>query len=172
MVSCNYFEDNYEAWKQGKLDANDENIMRLHASQCAHCLSFSDDVQRLRASISELPQLEPEPGFEFRLRKRIREASSSRFRKHRKMALLPRWAAIGAGMATGIAIGYIVLLQFNPEERVSPQFTAQQPAPMSVHSLVADQSEDADTLQNDTLDSTAPHYDLSRHSETVSTGEE
>ncbi len=167
MASCNFFEENYEAWKNGTLGTGDEEEMRHHASQCSFCAAFGEETAKLRAALSELPEFQPSSAFEFQLRRKIKEAGS---RATRKQVNMPRWAAIGAGMATGIAIAVAVLIQMNPNSPASSPYLANQPT-RDISAPVIAQVADKDTLADDTSRVTEPSYDLSRHSQTVSTGQ-
>ncbi|MBT3231553.1 MAG: hypothetical protein HN356_01950 [Calditrichaeota bacterium] len=167
MASCNFFEENYEAWKGGRLGTTDEEEMRHHASQCNHCAAFGEDTVNLRAALSALPEFQPSSTFEFQLNRKVRELGKG---KSRKQVDMPRWATIGAGMATGIAIAVAVVFQMGPNTPVTSPYLADQPT-RDISSAVIAQVSDTDTLAIDTLSVTEPSYDLNRHSQTVSTGQ-
>lgn len=162
MRSCNFFEENYEAWKKGFLGSVDEEEMRQHASQCNHCAAFGEETVKLRAALSALPEYQPSSAFDYQLRRKIREATSGRTRKP---VDIPRWATIGAGVATGIVIAVAILFQFNPNKPASSPYLASQ----TTDAIVIAQVADTDTLADDTTNVTEPSYDLNRHSQTVST---
>ena len=102
MITCERFEKDYIAWQNGKLSPQDEELFHQHVSECPHCKAYTQAAFHLRELTMSLPVFEPSPAFKFRLNGRLNDISSTNQKPDRSGArLLPRWAAMGAGLASG-----------------------------------------------------------------------
>lgn len=169
MVNCESFESNFGAWQEGKLEEDLHTGMEHHASNCDHCAKFNGETHELRDLLRSSSVFEPTTGFDFRLQRRISEVVDGKAYSSRKnRTLIPRWAAMGAGLATGAAIGLALLL---PSDQGNPglsKMIAEAADPVSVSSndqLIADTS----MSENDSTDQDMYLLDLDRMSQTVST---
>jgi len=169
MISCERFENYFEAWQENRLNSEDGQAMHLHASQCAHCAKLELETVQLRGMLTGCLQYEPSPGFEFRLQRRISEEKNGELIQHsRKSAVLPRWAAMGAGLATGVAIGVAFLIPTDPGSSSSNQLaieTSGSTLKSNNQQLVATM---VDSIK-DTSDVNEDPYNINKHSRMVST---
>jgi len=170
MVNCDLFERRYEAWKKGRLSADESAAMQDHASSCRFCKVKDEQTQNLRTLIASVPQISPQDGFEFRLQQRINALSKRKsIPARRRASIFPRWGALGAGLATGLAIGFVVFMPRNAGYQVAPnpetysEITA--PAPETITPLADSAAFNHDTSRTNVL---SHDYDASIHSQTVS----
>ncbi len=168
MISCETFEDRYTAWKNGSLSRSEAETMEKHSGECSHCADFNGEIADLRAMLSDLPAYEPAPDFQFKLRQRIREATDATGTK-RRASLVPRWAAWGAGLATGLAIGVAVLLPTQSLNNSDSQYAMEvnHDRMQAVNGVPVAALEDS---ISDTFHTQDTYFDLDRHSQTVSGG--
>lgn len=148
MINCEQFEDNFLNWKNNNLETSQSIEMRNHSASCKFCADITIDTIELRESIAGISAQEPSGDFEVNLNRRISEiVYENKAQKQLRRAKLPRWAALGAGMATGLAIGIIILIpanQNNQSKYMADSNSEEGPA------LVVDPVEDAPLLVIDT----------------------
>ncbi len=168
MVSCEQFESNFEAWKSDKLSPELQTEMSRHASECPYCGALCGDTVRLRALLGSLPKLEPSPGFEFRLRNRLKERMTPETERRRGYRRIPRWAALGAGLATGVVIGVVILA---PSDKETPGLNGISPSAPAIALSEPGIMPAEDTLAGptDTASVPEPLFSPDRHSQAVST---
>jgi anti-sigma factor RsiW len=110
MVDCENFERHFQLYRTGGLSQEDAATFAEHAHSCPHCAGLTQEGGRLRALLSSLPDYQPRPGFEMRLNANLSVGARQRITyKPARVPLLPRWAAVGTGLATGLAVGVILL---------------------------------------------------------------
>jgi len=167
MITCEQFEGSFRAWKEGGLGTGEEEEMRRHASACAFCASYDGDTARLKVLLNRISLRDVSPGFDLRLQRRIREAAGERLNKKRAPdKVLPRWAAWGAGLATGVVIGVALLMPSGSLDNSRSQLAENEVIPVE-HSdqaviAPADSASDSTTVPQDL-------YRMDEHSQTVST---
>ncbi|NQT35189.1 hypothetical protein HQ587_08365 [bacterium] len=167
MITCERFEREFEAWKNDKLPSEEDEQFNKHVAECSHCSSFELSHFRLRDLTSSLPSVEPSASFEYRLNSRINELDDSGVRGYkRERKLLPRWAALGAGLATGIAVGLIIVLTPGTEDMTDPG--NHQTASVAMHETVDGELEDSSDIDRDSIEIPESLYEIDRHSQTVS----
>ncbi|MDP8239266.1 MAG: zf-HC2 domain-containing protein [Candidatus Hatepunaea meridiana] len=169
MITCDRFEDNYEAYQSGKLPPEQEDLLRRHVAECEHCQIFAQSTYRLRVITASLPRVEPSPNFRFQLDKKIRMLSGARSGKiHSNRSVIPRWAALGAGLATGLAVGLIILL--TPE---STDFAELDTSPSNIEVVkqeqLASELTDSTDAADDSLEVPEQSYNPDKYSQVVST---
>ena len=167
MITCERFEREFEAWKNGKLPSEEDEQFKKHVAECSHCSSFELSQYRLRYLLSSLDGVEPSASFEYRLNNRINElndSSVSEYKRGRK--LLPKWAALGAGLATGLAVGLIIVLTPGTEDMTDPG--NHQAASVAMHETVDEELEDSSDIDHDSIEVPESMYEIDRHSQTVS----
>ncbi len=167
MVTCERFEREFEAWKNGELPSEEDEQFKKHVAECSHCSSFELSHFRLRDMTSSLPSVEPSASFEYRLNNRINELDDSGVSEYKRgRKLLPRWAALGAGLATGLAVGLIIVLTPGTEDMTDPG--NRQAESVAMHETVDGELEDSSDIDNDSIDVPESMYEIDRHSQTVS----
>jgi hypothetical protein len=114
MINCEQFEDNYLNWKNNNLEASQNDEMKIHFSSCQYCAEVTTETIEMRESIAGISEQGLSEDFEVNLNRRISElVYDNKSQKRFNRAKLPRWAALGAGMATGLAIGVMILMPSN-----------------------------------------------------------
>lgn len=164
MSDCERFEGGYLAWKNGRLAEDEAAALARHAHSCPHCAGLQEGSLRLRELLKNQPAYEPTPGFEWRLERKIKAVIAGGTRERSvSWPLLPRWAALGAGLATGLAVGVILLTApgLNDDQpKQETQLAAQKP--------LAEGDHDTLSAKRDSIAVPAGHYDAGTRSRTVS----
>ncbi len=170
MITCEQFEKGFEAWQSGKLKPEEAELFRRHVIECTHCRAFTPAAYRLRELTASLPQVEPSLGFTYRLSNRINELSTKDVRTTKTAGrLLPRWAALGAGLASGLAIGLIIILSPNSDD-ISKSGISMTDTPIASHESATINLVDTTKDNQDSLEATEQLYDLDRKYQVVSDG--
>ena len=170
MISCDWFEQNYGQWKDGRLGAEAVREMSAHSDSCPYCASHDRDVFKIRRLVSQAPTYNQPVGFELRLTKRLEEAEgaadshSSRVRdRGSETGFIPRWAALGAGLATGVFVGLVFLIPGNRNENSQTVMTAESTVVTGVQQVT-----DSTNLAADTTLPADHSFDIDQHSRVVS----
>ncbi len=111
MNDCENFESLYIDWKKGRLSGDEAEMLTRHATSCRHCTSIGSDEMNLSHLLRNQALYRPTNGFEMRLDNSIRsvENNGKPIRLVKKTSIAPRLTALGAGLATGLAVGIFVL---------------------------------------------------------------
>ena len=109
MILCEHFESQYRKWRKGSLTPTQNDEMRVHQSHCSTCASITDDMTGVREMLADLPRREPRAGFELRLQYRIKNGAATPA-KEASGRSMPRWAALGAGLAFGLVVGLVTVV--------------------------------------------------------------
>ena len=121
MVDCENFERHFQLYRTGGLSQEDATAFAEHAHSCPHCAGLTQESGRLRALLSSFPDYQPRPGFEMRLNANLSGGARQHiFYTPARVPLLPRWAAVGTGLATGLAVGVILLTTPHTTGNVRP----------------------------------------------------
>lgn len=166
MIDCDYFEDQYSAWRNGKLPDELSNDMRNHQGSCHFCRSFSTEIAGIRDSLRMLPDVEPSPGFKQTLMNKVMSGNGAAVNiGRRRVHLMPRWAAMGAGLVFGLVFGFIFVYPLGEENMLTPSSNR-------VPSTFADANIDSNLLKqdslNDSIDVDENGYDTQGKSQLVS----
>lgn len=114
MINCEQFENNFLSWQDNKLEASQSDEMRNHYSSCQFCGDITSETIELRESLAGVSEQGLSAEFEVNLNRKINElVYGNKAQRRYNRAKLPRWAALGAGMATGLAIGVVILMPSN-----------------------------------------------------------
>lgn len=170
MITCEQFERSFRTWKEGNLGSGEEEEMRRHAAACAFCASYDTETSRLKDLLIQVPLRDTSPGFDFQLQRRIREAvKGGGLRRKPQASLLPRWAAWGAGLATGVVVGLAILLPSGNLDNSGSQIAESDATPpaQTEQTLAAapDTACDSSSVPDDP-------YRMDEHSQTVSSSDQ
>jgi len=136
--------------------------MEDHFSSCQYCVDISEETIDIREAVVGVPEIGPSADFEYKLNRRISDliyGSKGSVAAHK--GKLPRWAALGAGLATGLAIGAVLLLSTN---QPSTEQIAENDGMGEDYEMVVDTT----TLPDDTLNTVNEPYQLDNRSRMVS----
>jgi len=111
MNDCESFESRYIDWKQGRLNSAEGETLARHAVNCRHCSSIGQGEMNISHLLRNQPVYRPRNGFELRLENSIKavENNGKPIRLVKEVSLIPRLTALGAGLASGLAVGIFVL---------------------------------------------------------------
>jgi len=174
MNDCERFEKLYLDWKKGGLNNEEAELLTRHASVCGSCTSINEADMRLRGLLKNQAVYRPTNGFELRLERSIRAVENNQkpVRLKKSAPLFPRWTALGAGLATGLAVGILVLsVPVDEAGKNSPISSISTPA----NQLIADVSpqsinpvEDTLASKKDTSSKVDSHYLVGDYGKVVS----
>ena len=162
MINCEQFEENFIAWKNESLEASQSNAMKQHFSTCQYCVDISVETIEIREAVVGVYGAGPSEEFKYNLKSRISDLlyrNKEITATHK--AKLPHWAALGAGIATGLAIGIVLLMPSKQEN--SSQYVANNQLEKDTEMVV-----DTTTLPADSLDAVNETYQLDNRSRMVS----
>ncbi len=168
MIGCELFEDQFEAWKNDKLTEEERRKMQFHASSCPTCRAFDAETLHFRKLLEEIPMRSVPVGFEFKLNRRIENLEKNgNTAVVGKTSPIPRWASIGAGIATGVAIGVALLLPANQESQNSSYLASEQSQVRAQKGTTEILPAKADSIPDSTVKPESL-YQLDDHSRAVS----
>ena len=162
MIACEDFERHYLDFSLGRATPFTPEEMQRHRETCPYCASLTAETGRLRGLLGGALTLKPRTGFEMRLQQRLNNLGN---RAAPRQPAYPRWAALGAGLATGLALAVFVIL---------PRFTGQDSTPATAvspgsYTQTAANIPDSLTNEEDSTGDTSYQYDADAHSRMVST---
>ena len=167
MIGCEEFERDYQSWQSGSMNSAMAEAMHQHTVDCVHCRAWETNTSSLRRLLKGQPVLNPGRDFEARLHQRIvRDRTTTTVTSTMLPSYAPRWAALGAGLVTGLAIGGILLMP--------SQVDKSDVSSVSVQGILASQDAHSraigDSLadRKDSLEADNSHYDMNRNSQMVS----
>ena len=167
MHTCDHFEKNYMAWKSGNSTPEETRLFEQHAGECENCRDFNEEIYLLRQQTASIPLAEPSIRFLHQLDNRIREAEETGQKSKAHGRVIPRWAAMGAGLASGLAVGAILLL--NPGSGdISETESGLAQVPEMEELIASPQESDSMLNLRDSLNVPEGHYNLNERSQTVS----
>lgn len=168
MIDCNLFEQHFDDWKADRLSPDKAAELAHHAESCSYCRLKSRETSRLKSLLVSSPQVEPAPGFEFRLRQRIADAERGQTVVPKQPAtLIPRWTALGAGIVAGLAIGIALFLPSNTTNNLMTESSTVH-TEMADGGMVVEPVRDSLETFDDTLKGFEEPFDADRHSQAVS----
>jgi len=173
MRDCELFESRYIDWKSGRLKLEDGEALAQHQHNCPHCAALSEGDLRLRSLLAQQHAYRPKAGFEMRLDNAIKtvEAGGKPVR-NRSVIPFPRMAALGAGLATGLAVGLFVFTS-PVNESATQTIAANHAASKIQYAKVSEKdrqmSDDTLLARRDSLTEDVSHYDAGQFSRSVST---
>jgi len=163
MSVCEQFERDFGRYQTGGLSQANMAALADHVSKCPHCAAFTRENSSLRNLLSIQPTFQPRPGFERRLSERLRGTTET-YRVPVRRRLSSGWAAAGAGLATGLAVGFFVLLAPHTTDNIAVNSAP----PLAAVDLKA--SRDSIESKMDTIKALESLYELDQNSRTVSSG--
>jgi len=163
MSVCERFEKNFGQYKNGGLPQAVQTEMAEHVAVCPHCASFTGEFSSLRSLLTGQPEFQPRPGFERRLSEHLR-GTTEVYRVPARRRFSSGWAAAGAGLATGLAVGFFVMLAPHTTDNI-----AVTSAPPLAAVGVNTTRDSLDSI-SDTAKSEESLYELDQNSRTVSSG--
>jgi hypothetical protein len=110
MISCEDFESYLLDLHKGKIDGELREALEEHRRLCKTCDELTPELIRIRERLMDLLTLEPRPGFETRLTRRLHESerAPSRFIRSLEDSLVANWLAFGAGAVATVLIGFLI----------------------------------------------------------------
>ncbi len=173
MNDCESFESRYIDWKQGRLSNEDGDALARHARTCRHCALIGEGEMKLSTLLRNQTEYRPSNGFEWRLENSIKAAMNNGkpIRLAKDVSIMPRLTALGAGLATGLAIGIFVLtaplgdsleVKISSVEKPPGQFIADN------SSLNNDKKSDSLSSPRDTSTKVDSHYLVGDYGKVVS----
>ena len=172
MYDCDKFEIRYMERQQGQLDSDEQAEFDQHLSTCDHCAALDLNTIQLVETMQSLPQMDPPVGFEFRLKRRIEEGTVAGQRdRSRRRGFKPSWAALGAGLATGMAVAIALIIPSKSVDNGSnPLIGAGSSGDISLASqdMITPETQDSLDLLRDSLGVKASHFNIDRYSQVVS----
>jgi len=120
MIHCEQFESQFKKWRDGLLSPADSDDMRVHHMTCPYCVSYNEELVGLREQIAHLPGRVPRSGFELRLKNRLQNRAGL---SRQPVSRVPRWAALGAGLALGVVIGLIAVIPYMQSRYGAPSLS-------------------------------------------------
>ncbi|MBM3325664.1 MAG: hypothetical protein FJY65_01595 [Calditrichaeota bacterium] len=181
MLSCEHFEQNWTTWKAAKLAPVIADEMLAHSLECAHCRHYTAETDELRTLLEHSSLYQPSAEFAANLEQAILDIRRRDVaRSMRAPGLFPRWAVLSAGLATGLAIGLMLLLPGEIDEQPNSNLAAVTPPPTAFvpDERLAEQtasSQRADEPVKDTLrarqdTAVSPPFEVNQRSRMVSSG--
>jgi hypothetical protein len=170
MNDCELFEAKYLEWKEGRLPSADAASLEAHAHSCPGCSTLSSPQARLHHLLREQPLYRPRAGFEMRLQQAIQSGSARSIAIPRTQGGLGRIAAVSAGLATGLAVGLLVLTSPVSENGKQELASRKLPPATDLAAKVDPSPTPRDTVteDRDSLSESPSSYDASSHSRMVS----
>lgn len=137
MISCEDFESYLLDLHKGKIDGELKEALEEHRRICKTCSELTPELIQIRERLLGLVALEPRPGFETRLARRLHESERAPTRIIRSLedSLVANWLAFGAGAVATVLIGFLIF-SYHPGGPIStgPQTAANESVPMETPS--------------------------------------
>lgn len=160
MTDCDIFEQEYQRYIDGTLPKDSAARLDAHRRSCSHCGVFDQTGYRLRETLRKAPIRQPRVGFEMRLDYAL--ADRGRGSRATSRQAVPKWAAISAGLATGLALGAFLLIA----PRSSDKSGGVQPFPSA--QIAARAQIDSSADRKDSLKESTEYYSADGRSRLVS----
>lgn len=173
MSDCENFESKYHDWQQGRLSLDDAAALARHAAHCRHCSVFNPETAKISQLLRNQPVYRPKNGFEMRLERSIKavENHEAPVRLIRKASFTPKLTALGAGLATGLAVGIFALTipvndSGNPPASVANNVSNQ----LIAEATPSEKSKSSDSLlsKQDSILKSDSHYSVGDYGKMVS----
>jgi hypothetical protein len=140
MISCEDFEKYLLDLHKGQIDGELREALEEHRRLCRTCSELTPALIQIRERLMSLVALEPRPGFETRLARRLQESERApkRFVRSLEESLVANWLAFGAGAVATVLIGFLIF-SYHPGGPIStgPQTATNQIAPVETPSQSA-----------------------------------
>jgi len=107
-VRCEEFENEFAAFKEGRLDSEKSKAFAAHQKQCAHCAAYAAGLYDIRQILVELPKLEAPPYFLSNLERAINQQKYGG-KSREGVGGVPRLIALASGFAIALIVSFIVL---------------------------------------------------------------
>lgn len=140
MISCEDFEKYLLDLHKGKIDQELKEALEEHRRICKSCSELTPELIQIRERLLSLIALEPRPGFETRLARRLHESDRAPNSIIRSLeeSLVANWLAFGAGAVATVLIGFLIF-SYHPGGPIStgPQTAANETATIETPSQPA-----------------------------------
>lgn len=136
MIRCEDFERYLLDLHQGKISKELAAALEEHRRICKTCQELTPELIQIRQQLMAMVKLEPSPGFESRLARRIQEIEqpSKSWLSSLEENLAANWLAFGAGAVATVLIGFLL-------------FSPQPPGALPGSSLTADNQTQESVVQ-------------------------
>jgi hypothetical protein len=168
MVACDRFERDYEAWRKGELTTEDGESFQKHFSSCTDCQLFAESFSTLRQRLAALPQQEPSVRFKYQLNRKINDISAGDYKGRSFANIFPRWAAVGAGIATGLTLGLVIIILNIDNGKTNTSMLADNANIESHEQFASNGMPDSTEQKSDTMNVPEGNYRLDKYSQAVS----
>jgi hypothetical protein len=127
MISCEDFERHLLDLHQGKISKELADALEEHRRICKSCQELTPELIRIRQRLLTLVKLEPRPGFEMRLARRLQEELNPSGKRIRSLerSLAANWLAFGTGAVATVVIGFLLFAPQNTGPLPNAPTTAQ-----------------------------------------------
>jgi anti-sigma factor RsiW len=136
-MKCRNIQKRLPVYQDGELSSVEQDRIKAHLTDCPECSKRYKELQRVWDLLSDLPDIQPMPGFHLQLRKKISGLGEHQFipRLRQVFQLLPAQLAMVTlllvGLLTGIYLGNVIF-----EESLTP-FKSRQPGSAQEHVSLA-----------------------------------
>ncbi|MCF7810124.1 zf-HC2 domain-containing protein [bacterium] len=168
MVTCERFEQDYEAWRKGELTTEESDVFQKHLDTCNNCQHFAESFSTLRQYLVAMPQQEPSVRFKYQLNRKINDINTGDYKERSFVNVFPRWAAVGAGIATGFTLALVVIILNIDSGTNNTQMMADKPKAESHEQFASNEIPDSTVQNSDTMNVPESNYRLDKYSQAVS----
>lgn len=106
-MKCRKVQERLSAYQDGELGSAEHDRIKAHLTDCPECSKRYKELQRAWGLLSDLPDIQPMPGFHLQLRKKISGLGEHQFfpRLRQVFQLLPSPLATVTLALIGLVIG-------------------------------------------------------------------
>jgi hypothetical protein len=110
MIRCEDFERHLLDLHQGTISAELQSALEEHRRICKSCRELTPELIQIRQRLMTLVKLEPRPGFEMRLARRLQFESQGQPKRQWGWdgSLVTNWLAFGVGAVATVLVGFMI----------------------------------------------------------------